>query len=503
MAASDALRDLAGYRAQLRHQGVSAAALFSNDASRCAYATVYELLLALAPVRERRIIDGCRPDEPLAVGGAGRLAARLLLDSLSAGGHVLGELVRDARPQPPPGPGGFASRWILAIWRDAAESKVGGAVNHVSGILNGFRHLGWRVALVTNAEPPEQLRAAVDLLEVAEPLPRGARFTKESSWVASNRAMYRAAMSLGWRTTPAFVYQRNAFLCRTGADVSRQLRVPLVLEWNNSAVWANQNWYLQGPQGRLFRRIGERIERYSVRSAALVAAVSHKAAEMATEMGADPATVAVVTNAVDAECVPAPAPGPRRQEVRLGWVGGFGSYHGVDIAVESLRHLPEHVVLKLIGDGPEREACAKRAADLGVHDRISWTGALPRQKALAELSDCDILVSPHRWVGNGSFFGSPVKLFEYMALGRPIVASRLEQIGEILEDGVTAALCDPGDPEDLARGIAGVLARPDRGASLGVKARQEALQRHTWDQRAEQILSRLPLWEPRPAADGS
>ncbi|MFF4208661.1 glycosyltransferase family 4 protein [Streptomyces sp. NPDC001796] len=477
--------------------------MFSNDASRCAYATVYEVLLALAPVQERRIIDGRRPDEPLTVGGAGRLAGRLLFDSLSAGGHVLGELVREARPQPPDArPGSCASRWMLAIWRDAAESEVGGAVNHVSGILTGFRRLGWRVAMVTNAEPPEQLRAAVDVLEVAEPLPRGARFTKESSWVVANKAMYRAAMSLGRRMPPAFVYQRNAFLCRVGADVSRQLRVPLVLEWNNSAVWANQNWYLQGPQSRLFRHIGQRIERYSVRSAALVAAVSHKAAQMATGMGADPATVAVVMNAVDAECVPAPEPGPSRREVWLGWVGGFGSYHGVDVAIESLRHLPRHVGLKLIGDGPERGACEKLAADLGVHDRISWTGALPRQRALAELSDCDILVSPHRWAGIGSFFGSPVKLFEYMALGRPIVASRLEQIGEILEDGVTAVLCDPGDPEDLARGITGVLTRPDRGVSLGVKARQEALERHTWDQRAEQILSRLSVWELHPVADG-
>ena len=80
-----------------------------------------------------------------------------------------------------------------------------------------------------------------------------------------------------------------------------------------------------------------------------------------------------------------------------------------------------------------------------------------------------------------------------MALGRPIVASRLEQISEILQDGVTAVLTEPGDPVDLARGITRVLARSDRGMALGASARQEALELHTWERRAEQILARLPM----------
>ncbi|MCX5090349.1 glycosyltransferase [Streptomyces sp. NBC_00365] len=493
IAASDALRDIRGYRAEIQRRGVSAVALFSSDASRRAYTTVYELLLALAPVQERRIIDARQPGKPLTVGSVWLLGARCALDAATAAGFVVGELARGTSPELPGPVSPSTSRWILALWRDAAESSVGGAVNHVSGILAGFRRLGWQVALVTNGEPPEQLRSAVDVLEVTAPLPRGARFTKESAWVASNNAMHEVALSLARRTPPAFVYQRNAFLCRVGADLSRQLAVPMVLEWNNSVVWANRNWYQQGPQSRLFQMIGDRIERYSARSATLVAAVSRKAAEMATEQGADPAAVAVVTNAVDAESVPAPPPIPARQEVLLGWVGGFGRYHGVEVAIESLRDLPDDVELLLIGDGPERGTCEELARRLSVHDRITWTGALPRSEALRMLSCCDILVSPHCWTVKGSFFGSPVKLFEYMALGRPIVASRLEQISEILQDGVTAVLTEPGDPVDLARGITRVLARSDRGMALGASARQEALELHTWERRAEQILARLPM----------
>jgi glycosyltransferase involved in cell wall biosynthesis len=128
-----------------------------------------------------------------------------------------------------------------------------------------------------------------------------------------------------------------------------------------------------------------------------------------------------------------------------------------------------------------------------VSDRIEWTGRLPHHEAVRRLEECDILLAPHVQLADVPFFGSPTKLFEYMALGRPIVASRLEQIAEILEHGRTALLAEPGNFEDLARTINDVLAMPDRGRSLGEEARAEVVKNHTWDQRAAIILSRLGI----------
>jgi glycosyltransferase involved in cell wall biosynthesis len=89
------------------------------------------------------------------------------------------------------------------------------------------------------------------------------------------------------------------------------------------------------------------------------------------------------------------------------------------------------------------------------------------------------------------FFGSPVKIFEYMSLGRPIVASRIEQLDEVLDDGRTARLVTPGDAGELATAIQEVLRAPDRGASLGRAALEEARREHTWDRRAATILAAL------------
>jgi glycosyltransferase involved in cell wall biosynthesis len=182
----------------------------------------------------------------------------------------------------------------------------------------------------------------------------------------------------------------------------------------------------------------------------------------------------------------------RAHPPRIGWVGSFGSWHGAEVLVRALRELPDGVGAVLVGDGPRRESCRRLAEELGVASRIEWTGALAHRDAVGRLAACDVLASPHVPLEGGEpFFGSPTKLFEYMAIGRPIVASRLEQIGEVLEDGRTGRLVRPGEPGELAQAIREVLAMPGRGRTLGEAARREALAHHTWHHRAVEILEAL------------
>jgi len=89
------------------------------------------------------------------------------------------------------------------------------------------------------------------------------------------------------------------------------------------------------------------------------------------------------------------------------------------------------------------------------------------------------------------FFGSPTKLFEYMAMGRGIVASRLEQIGDVLEDGATALLVPPGDDAALARAVVRLVDDAALRARLGAAARERALERHTWTANVRGVVERL------------
>jgi glycosyltransferase involved in cell wall biosynthesis len=145
----------------------------------------------------------------------------------------------------------------------------------------------------------------------------------------------------------------------------------------------------------------------------------------------------------------------------------------------------------MVGDGDERSSCESLATTLGVAGRIEWTGPIARPAALRQLADCDLLVSPHVPLPDQPFFGSPTKIFEYMALSRPIVASRLGQIGDVLEDRVTARLVTPGDVGELAEVTLEVLKSEDQGRALGRAARREAEAHHTWDQRARSVLDHL------------
>jgi glycosyltransferase involved in cell wall biosynthesis len=384
---------------------------------------------------------------------------------------------------------------VLAIWPGALGANVGGAVTHMSGVLAAFRHLGFHVGLLALGPPPPQLAAVADDIEVAPAPSHAARLTGETTKVCSNRLVRDAGQRLLSRLRPRLVYQRHEAFATFGVDVAQAAQAPLVLEWNNSEVWAHRHWHVASPAKRAFTPLAATMERHVLSRARLVVAVSSHAAEMALEGGAAAEAVLVLPNGVDIEAIDRGRCGAvraaRDSTAVVGWVGSFESWHGADVLVRALALLDQNVHAVLVGDGLQRTECESLARELGVEQRIEWTGSLPHSEAIRRLAACDLLASPHVQMQERPFFGSPTKVFEYMATGRPIVASKLEQIGEILDHDQTAVLVAPGDAEDLARGIEDVLHRPDRGLELGLAARYEAETHHTWDARVREILASL------------
>jgi glycosyltransferase involved in cell wall biosynthesis len=113
----------------------------------------------------------------------------------------------------------------------------------------------------------------------------------------------------------------------------------------------------------------------------------------------------------------------------------------------------------------------------------------------ALLDACDILLSPHVPLEDGSeFFGSPTKLFEYMAMGKGIVASRLGQIGDVLKDEKTALLVEPGNAQQLAEAILRLDTSRELREKLGLAAREAAIASHTWKINAQRVLDAYQDW---------
>lgn len=488
---------LRGERLRADRLGARVVAIHSADWSREPLPQLLELAALRLGARECIVLDGA--------GGRSRVG-RLALAARAAGlpfevalavamvGREVGAFAVERRVTPQSMPRGDGARpTLFAIWPSGAQ--IGGSVTHMAGVLAGFRALGFRVALVALAPPPEQMAALVDDLEVAPPLPRRARLSAEISAIRSSRAAVDAGLRLLSRLRPSLVYQRHEAFLTCGGTLASRASVPLVLEWNNSEAWARQYWHATHLAKRAFNPLLWAMEASVLARADLVAAVSRQSASMALAGGADARHVVVIPNAADLDPIDDALAAVRGEadgsHATVGWVGSFFQWHGAEILVRALAQLPADVGAVMVGDGPERAACQALANELGVATRIEWAGQLPHDQALRRLAGCDVLASPHVPMPDHPFFGSPTKVFEYMALGVPIVASALEQIGEILDNDRTALLVAPGSSQALADAISRILAMPDRGRRLGLEARREAQLSHTWEARAAALVQAL------------
>ena len=171
--------------------------------------------------------------------------------------------------------------------------------------------------------------------------------------------------------------------------------------------------------------------------------------------------------------------------VVLGFTGFVRDWHGLDRVIAAIaKDGPEHPrMLFVIGDGPARAALEAQAAQLGIASRVVFTGIVPRDEIPVHVSTFDIALQPAV-----VSYASPLKLFEYLALGRAIVAPNQPNIREVLDDGVNAVLFDPKDPEGLTKAIARMSGDEALRARVAEGARRTIAERGlTWSRNAERV----------------
>jgi glycosyltransferase involved in cell wall biosynthesis len=441
------------------------------------------------------------------------------------GGQVLGEIVtrgafvrrveRDveaeeralATRRPPPLD---LTRPCAYFRTDLAYSvKAGGSVGHIAGVLNALHAFGHRPVFITT-DHVATVAADVET-HVVPRSPRFWHYRELPAMVMHDVFVSFAHQVLSTRPL-SFIYQRYSVHDFAGVVLARRLNVPLVIEYNGPENWVGRHW------GRELRysALADRIELLNMRAADLVVVVSDVNREDLVSRGIDAGRILVNPNGVDVERYRPEIDG-RAVRARygldtslvVGFIGTFGPWHGAEILSEAFARLlsrrPElkqQTRLLMIGDGV-RAGSARRILEASGHaDAAVWTGLVPQAEGPQYLAACDVLVSPHVPNPDGSrFFGSPTKLFEYMAMGRAIVASDLEQIGEILAHDHTASLVPPGDVDALARAIEQLVADPERRARLGEAARSAAVSRWSWREHTRRIVARLSTSERHtPAA---
>lgn len=384
------------------------------------------------------------------------------------------------------------------------DLRSGGSVAHVAGVINALRQLVSQVTVVSSdllplVEPDREFYEVIPHATAMRNVPNFPPLTYTTQIVN-----WWVSQETGRLPMPGFIYARYSVGNYAAPVLRHLLNVPYVCEYNGSAVWISRHWG-KGPMR--FERLFQKIEDANLLGADLIVAVSDASRAELVERGYPEDRILVNPNGVDTAIYHPDIDGKSlRQrlgigvdEVVVGFVGTFGQWHGAEVLAKAFCNLlkdgnacREQVRLLLVGDGLTMSAVKDIVKAAGAEDRVVFSGVIPQTEAPEYLAVCDVLASPHVPNPDGSrFFGSPTKLFEYMAMGRAIVASRLEQIGDILRDGQTAILVPPGDADALCDKLRDLVANPSLRGQLGCAARADAEQYYTWQRHTEKILSRL------------
>lgn len=257
------------------------------------------------------------------------------------------------------------------------------------------------------------------------------------------------------------------------------------------------------PLRGLHARVATWEARISYRLAQKIICVSEPAKQHLIQTWAvDPEKIVVVPNGVDIELFTATFYDSQAVRAQLGlrnqpvvmFVGGFQPWHGLENLVESFAQVvclvPEAILL-LVGDGPVRSAIEQKSAELGLADRVIITGFISHDRIPEMLAIADVVTAPYPRLPEEMWF-SPLKLYEYMAAGKAIVASKEGQISDVIQDGCTGLLVEADDVEELAQALVKLLEAPAERERLGQNARRQAVEQHSWEQyirRLEEIYT--------------
>ena len=387
-----------------------------------------------------------------------------------------------------------------------------GASAHVRGLVESFRRGGHPVVLVSpslNGSPWEEPAAVeAQLLH----LPPGV--DAENAFVALKtlnatlgvqsslpgelrRVLYdhdlaKQLMRRFEHVPPDFMYERASLYATAGVTAARELNVPILVEVN-APLAMEQSVY----RGTGLGELAAQAERWTLTHADAVLTVSSPLRNYVVSLGVNPDRVHVVPNGVDPTLFQPGPPNPRARArwgldagPILGFVGGLRPWHGIDVLPELLVGLIDRyptLRLVIVGDGPQRAELERNLRERGAGRSAVFTGSVPQKEVAQLIRLFDVAIAPYARLEH-SFYFSPLKLFEYMACGIPVVAAATGQITEVVRDGETGLLYPTGDASALLAACDRLLSDPMLRSHLGAAAAKEIHGRYTWDQNAARVV---------------
>jgi glycosyltransferase involved in cell wall biosynthesis len=358
---------------------------------------------------------------------------------------------------------------------------------------------GHRVSLVVRADTHEPARNpfvyyaldAIQNLRIETAPVAGPALARRAGYLA-----FAIGRALGAHRADA-VFTRDLGVASALVRIPASLRPPIVYESHGYAPEVSEA--LPGlvvtakkPDARKIARLRAREARVWRSAEGYVTITRGLADHLRSRLG-DRDRLAVVPDGARTSASPPDRDrGASPPETVVGYAGHLYPWKGVDVVLEALARLP--AARGLIVGGHESEPDLGRlkalAERLGIAARVSFTGLVPPARVPDLLRTADVLALPNPMSAISTHFTSPLKLFEYMAAARPIVASDLPAVREVLRHEETALLVPPGNPDALAAAVERIARDPSLASALAHSA-WSAVREFSWDRRAERLEALL------------
>lgn len=289
-----------------------------------------------------------------------------------------------------------------------------------------------------------------------------------------------------------FIYERYTLFSRAGILLARELGIPHILEVNAPLAYEQEK--MRGLEMKDMARDME-LQIYRETDRAMV--VSDELKSFLITNGVPDERVTVLPNGVD----------PWRftlsendEDVRekynlgnktvIGFVGSLKPWHGTKTLLEAFQQLRasyDNIHLLIVGDGPRREALEAYTAEHQLESSVTFTGKIQHDDIPRYIAAMDITAAPY--IPNDNFYFSPIKIFEYMIMKKPVIGARIGQVEKLIKSGETGLLFEAGDIPGLAKVLQQLIDQPAVAQEMGETASRWVRAERTWDNNLAQVIA--------------
>ncbi|WP_078118917.1 glycosyltransferase family 4 protein [Thiosocius teredinicola] len=388
---------------------------------------------------------------------------------------------------------------ILYHHRTQAGDAQGIHIREIIGSLRDSGHEVNEVALVLS-DAPKPATGDADakpsmLSRLKDNLPD---LFRELAEIGYNLVGFFKLLSAARRIKPDFIYERYALFNFSGVLVARVLKIPVILEVNSPLAMEQADLGQQKLGG-----LARRAERWICNHATVVITVSTPLKQILVDMGVEAERIVVMSNGVDPERFHGRRDAGDAVRARfgldgkrvVGFVGWVREWHGIEDLVRGMPDWPADlgdVHLLVIGDGPARADIEAAARAVGVAERVHVTGAVEHAQIVEYLAAIDVALQPA-----ATTYASPMKIFEYLAMAKPVVSVDQGNTREILTEGENALFFPPGDRPAFVDAVKDMFSDQQRLERMSEAARNTIFNReYLWRRNAEKVVDLAAAHRP-------